>query len=335
MADPVEHEVRPSPRFTISSYKDGAYQPNGVFTEERLLSDAAIAEWERDNVVIAGGKAWGIGQALFFNDRDPLIFGRNTPMVDVKFDGDPSSEGYMQFEGGVSRRHFALTPTPDGRIFIKDLDSTNGVKVFTEEGSLKFQLKGERSEGILEVGDFTLLGGGEADSSPASRLIGFRVCLDNKGRTFLVKFNAKDIDDLLAMVGVVRSQVDTTRVYSRPELPVLNPEAEQEVAKGYQELLKTVERIVEVRKTGRDASMLIRLQALLAMDAVRVGTDIAKRFFNGDLDGAMTALGVYALRQGDKYHSTGDKKEAAHATQLSLFLNKLSSGEFIESIKEE
>ena len=119
--------------FRLSDYRDGFFQPNGQFSPEPIMSTEAIKKWEDENKRFSQGKAWGNGQGLFFKDK-PLVFGRQTSIVDVVVDTDPLSDGSSMKEFGVSRRHFEVKPPQNKRVTITDLGSTNGVNIFSKSG---------------------------------------------------------------------------------------------------------------------------------------------------------------------------------------------------------
>lgn len=330
MTDPLEQrEGGTGQKYSISSYRDGGYQPNGQFTPDRLLSESAISTWEDENRR-AQGKAWGWGQALFLKN-EPVIFGRQPDLVDVKIDGDPDKNGNSRPELGVSRRHFQLQTLSDTQILITDLGSTNGVTVYSKEGKVKATLNGTNPKTHLEIGDFTLLGGGGSEEiGVEGRLIGFSVCQDNEKGMFLVKFNAKNIDDLLALTGRVRQQDITA---SKPAIQT-NPELYSALDSGLRVLVNKMIEVRELAGNTLDPKFLIAQGELIA-DIISVSQDLGLRFFNNDPGLAATRLGFLAMGKGEESLKQGDKKSAARSLELSLFINNLISGRLIEKVDDQ
>ncbi len=329
MAEPVEGENRPGEKFSISSYRDGYYQPNGLFVSERLLADTAITNWENDTRFKPVG-VWGYGQALFLKD-DPLTFGRDQDQVDVKVDWDPDENGYPVPELGVSRRHFQLQKLSERDILITDLNSHNGVKVFTNEGKHKADLSSNNPRTSLEIGDFTTFGGGGSElTGTKGRLIGFRVCSDEKGNPFLVKFNANDLDDLLALSGRVRQQDSAA---SRPAVQT-NPELDIALDSGLRVLVNKMTQVRELSADTHDPKFFIA-QAELIADILSISQDIGSRFFNNDSVWAATMIGLLAMERSEEFLKQGNKKEAARTLELSVFLENLVSGRLIQRVDDQ
>lgn len=329
MIFPIEGENGPGAKFSVSNYRDGYYQPNGQFVSERLLSDKAITNWENETRFKPGG-VWGYGQALFLKDQ-PLIFGRDQDQVDVKVDWDPDDNGYCVPELGVSRRHFQLQTLSETDVLMTDLGSTNGVRVYSKDGKTKAILNRSNAQTNLEVGDFTTFGGGGSElTGENGRLIGFRVCSDKKRGLFLVKFNAKNLDDLLALTGKVRQQDMSA---SRPVIHN-NPELNSALDSSYRVLVQKMAQVRELAEDTHDPKFFIAQGELIA-DILSISQDLGSRFFNNDSILAATRLGYFAIEKGERSQQQGDKNNAARSAELSLFINNLVSGRLIDKVNDQ
>lgn len=314
-------EEVPQGNFSLSSYRGGHYQPNGDFSPEPLFSDATLATWEDQNRRVWQAKAWGIGQALFFRDK-PLTFGRNPEEVDVLVDKDPDEGGQILEELGVSRRHFELQPPKGRKVQITDLGSTNGVRVYSsKEGRITQKLDQNNPSYDLGVSDFAIFGGGE------DRLIGFRVCEDRLGKVFLVKFNARDEDDLLTLAGRVRP-----RQSAEPETIPTSGEFDKAVSAAYQKLLSDVVGLREATRRGEPSPGVLSAHRLLFSDLFSLTEQLGTRFFDGDWTMAAARIGKLATDEAEK---SGQKVEQARALEVALLASRLANGKLVESVKED
>lgn len=345
MSDASGQELPSSEKpFRVSSYLDGTFQPDGTFTREALLSPEAVAVWEDENRRLAQGKLWGAGQALFFVGR-PITFGRNTDAVDVKVDADPGPGGSYRIEQGVSRRHFLLQPPQDKRILIEDLGSTNGVRVLEKSGELKTELNRNNPTTNLEVGDFTLFGGGETTdpvtgikSNSYSRLIGFRVCEDSQGKIFLVKFNAQDLDDILGLSGKTRADFPQTVRGEQPTNPTVEislPTPEREaVAAAYQILLEDIGSLRRnMEEHGANHPNVLTAHRILFTDLFTQVERLGARFFNGDWNLAAGLIGKMAMDEAQKLLDSQKGREAEPAADLSMLAFDLINGRLVRFTK--
>ena len=324
--------------FRLSSYLEGTFQPNGSFTRDRLLSADAVKVWEDENQRLWDGKAWGMGQALFFRDK-PLTFGRNTDVVDVKIDADPTPQGISKIEMGVSRRHFSLQPPQDKKVKIDDLDSTNGVWVLDNKpGPLKITVNKNNPTTLLEVGDYAIFGGGEPPNSqvfqnPDMRMIGFRVCEDSQGKIFLVKFNAHDLDDLLALSGRTQADISPARParsdqkLSRDKIEsFLQPGPEREALTSACQIL--VEDIINLRSNiqefGLDHTSVLSSQRILFTNLFTQVEKLANKYFKGDWTLAAGLVGKVATDEAQRLLDEKKDQQAKPALDVALLAFDLS-----------
>lgn len=321
--------IQPAPKFRLSNYREVTYQHNGQITDP-LLSEQAIKIWEDSNRSFQG-KAWGAGQALFF-ERQPLTFGRNDDIVDVKFDADPDKDGYATLELGISRRHFELQPPQNNLVKITDLGSTNGCKVFTKEGNIKANLKGVGATTLMEIGDFMLTGGGEVPEK-GGRQIGFRVCKDpNTDEIFLVKFNQRTLADLVMLAGMNISPEKLRRIEQKTAAkdsgkPVeRDPRETEALQQAYQKSFEKMRRLREER--AQDPDTMEALEALT--DAFSGLTaeirNLAQQHFNNDWKAAAFQLGDYASQITKQARDNGEIDKMLTSGDIMLFCNDLASG---------
>lgn len=326
MSEPGREEASQEKPFRVSDYREGVFQPSGHFSPERVMSLDAIANWEEQNQHLWGGKAWGAGQALFFRDR-PLIFGRNSKEVDVQVSVDPDQDGNCMHEHAVSRRHFELQPPLDGKIEIKDLGSINGVEVFNKTGKPVAALNRSNPDGILEEGYFTLFGGGPTEHG---RLIGFRVCKDANNKLFLVKFNVRNLDELLSMAGIVRS--DEERV-NPDNLQVPSAEgrlpSSEAISTAYETLVEDVRNVRQFTELSPDGSDLLGAYKKLFEDFFQLSGELGKKFYSGDWRWAATSIGIHATTEGEKYLRQGNQEAAALAADVALLALDFSQNKLI------
>lgn len=337
-----EQALPPGKPFLVSDYREGHFQPNGEFSTDPILSPEAIARWEDDNRRILNGKAWGRGQALFFREK-PLVFGRKEDAVDVIVDSDPDPNGNILGELGVSRRHFELSPPQDKKIKILDLGSTNGVKIYSADGKPKDTLKGDHRENYLEVGDFTLFGGGE------DRLIGFRVCEDKDGKIFLVKFNAKEFDELLALIvtpGVgdagLREKFSETMTHLSPGIAAKwveltdSPEINSICKSAFHILVDELTDLrARLEAEKKDHPSVLAAYQKLFGDLFRLSGEIGDRFYSGDWEMGAGLIGQHAMQAGEKAIKERDPKSASHSLDLALLAFDLASHKLVKFTKEE
>lgn len=327
MHEDNEH-LRPQPDFRITSYREGFYQPNGFFSPDRMLSDEAIIEWERENATITGVKAWGKGQGLFINTKRPLIFGRHPDMVDVVIDGDPDENGFSMPEEGISRRHFGLQVQDDKTILITDLNSRNGVKIYNSEGTPKTELKGDNKNAHLKIGDFALFGGGSREDW--GRLIGFRVCQDPNGQVFLVKFNAQTFEDLLALASPsIQDKYDQAQKGEQQEAN--QPDFEM----AYQKLLPGVKNLHEEYKKDKHGPGYFKAARRLYTEIFETIEAVGDKLYDGDFSMAAARIGRIGMLEAEKFNNEGKIKEAARALELSIILMKLSQGDAIQQVDDQ
>src|SRR5262245_25317080 len=179
----VEDRVRPNPPperpFTLSDYRHGYYDASGVLSADPMLSDESISRWEECNNELWGGRAFAVGQGLFFKDR-PLTFGRHSREADVKISADPALDGSPEPDDpGISRVHFQLSPPFRESIYIRDLESSNGTFILSPDGA-QHRLTGEDAGEYLLEGQVILVGSGLRT--------GIRITRSPDGQLFLVKF---------------------------------------------------------------------------------------------------------------------------------------------------
>jgi hypothetical protein len=179
----VEDYVRPNPPpekpFTLSDYRLGYYGASGVLLANPMLSDESIDRWERYNNELWGGRAFAVGQGLFFKGR-PLTFGRHSREADVKISANPALDGSPEPEdGGISRVHFQLSPPFRESFYIRDLESTNGTFILSPDGAQRRLTAEDAGEYLLE-GQTILVGAGLST--------GIRISRSPGGELFLVKF---------------------------------------------------------------------------------------------------------------------------------------------------
>ncbi len=196
--------LKPPEKFRITNYwEDGEYGLDGRIIGDFKLSAEEIGKWEENNQRL-GGKAWAAGQALYFHNQQPLIFGRSTDAdVVISYDFTPAPAGQLeedqlQPDPTVSRKHLRLEPLAEGRIAIEDLGSTNGLRIY-HDGQKAAYLQSDIEDiqdrlpaelDILEVGDAVIIGDGSAKER---RVLGFKVCQDENNQLCLVKFNLENI----------------------------------------------------------------------------------------------------------------------------------------------
>lgn len=323
-----EGELRPQKPYRISSYRDGIYQPNGYFIREPLLSAKAIDRWEDDNMRVFDGKQWGKGQALFFIDKSsPLVFGRHSDRCDVKIDEDPTSDGLGVSELGVSRRHFQIKFIAADRLEIKDLGSHNGLRIYNiKDRARQIKLgKGSIDSAQLEIGDFVLLGGGGSGGmEEQGRLIGFTVCRDKNNEIFLVKFNAQNEDDLLAIIGVVK------------ERPGSESFGENEMVRGILggliEDLKGVKQFETQGPNSPEALDSLQKYLLNVLGCCRI---LGNKYHQGDWKNAATIIGLTALTMGEDALSDGKKQDASRFLEISSYMNQIAAGGILPRVKDE
>lgn len=343
-ADGSSETINPEKPFRLSSYSDGTFRPDGSFTAEPILSPQAIGIWEADTKFAQGG-VWGAGQALFFKEK-PLTFGRDQWSVDVPIDMDPRSDGYIQRELGVSRKHFQLQPPKDGKVIIQDLGSTNGVDIYSAEGKRKdkLHLNTNHLEASLEVGDFTLFGGGGEDvpsqhstQNPEGRLIGFRVCQDQTGAIFLVKFNVRDTDDLLSMKGLTRSDLPREllgKLFPGEPNPLaertpLSPEDEG-ILNAYQQLLGGVRNLRTIAADRNpEHPDVLKAYSKLFTDMFDLSGELGDKFYSGDWTTAAAKIGKMAMDEGQKLLNFGKNKEAAPVADLAMLTMDFATGKLM------
>lgn len=198
------YERTPVKPWSIRGYEQGYYmlrQSGAQPVTAKLMFPKAIQRWEEANKRQYDGKAWGMGQELrLLQGGGAITFGRDV-LANVVISVDPSQDGTPILEPAVSRNHFSLRLTDGNQISITDLGSTNGTKLYDESGKLHDILDEVNPNGILKEGYCVTVGG-------RYRLVGFRVCRDNKG-LFLVKFTGDKkefkqmIDDINS--GVIRA----------------------------------------------------------------------------------------------------------------------------------
>lgn len=332
--------------FRLSDYKDGTFQPSGHFTPERFLPSEVIDAWEEDNKKFSQGKAWGNGQALFFKGV-PLTCGRKPAAVDVVVDKDPIPDGTIMDELAVSRRHFVIYLPEQGTVKIQDLGSTNGVDVFGATGQENTKLSRENPEAELKVGGFVLFGGGkpgdviQPDGTTIrfpekwSRIIGFRVCKDSDNKIFLVKFNAKSLDDLLSLIGRTRADSPSLR-----EKPIEDPETadirNMDIGVTHKVIVDEIDRLKQAMRGGKHGSpeILERNRAIFTslMDAAK---RLGERHYSGDWSLGAAMLGKFALDRSQEALDRGDKKTASASADLAHLAMRLANNQLIQFSKEE
>lgn len=307
--------------FLLSDYKDGFFHPSGDFSPEPIMSPGAIKKWEDANSLWEG-KAWGVGQALFFKGR-PLVFGRDDldPSVDVLVSVDPESDGNYRNEFSVSRRHFELQPPLDSTIIIKDLGSRNGIRIYNRDMTRIVLLDKSNPNGILKEGDFTLFGGGGSDldhPERTGRLIGFRVCRDVNNKLFLVKFNAENLDDLLSLIGKTRTEKELS--------------SEEAIDLAYRVLLADMKEltVLIVRPENSRVPELLSAYQKLFSDLFRLSGEIGRKFCNNDWNSAAALIGRRALEEAQKQYEQGNKENVGSATELSFLALDLAQNRIVK-----
>ncbi|MBI2330333.1 FHA domain-containing protein [Candidatus Daviesbacteria bacterium] len=324
-SEPGREEASQEKPFRVSDYRDGLFQPSGHFSTERVMPLDAIANWEEQNDHIWDGKAWGAGQALFLRDK-PLVFGRNTSVVDVQVAVDPDQDGNCMSELAVSRRHFELQPPINGKIAIKDLGSTNGVDIFDRTGKQVATLNKSNPDGILEEGYFTLFGGGPTEEG---RLIGFRVCKDANNKLFLVKFNVRNLDDLLSMAGIVRSDVKQLNPNILREPFLEKSPSNEAISAAYETLVKDVSNLRQFKELTPESLDLLEGYKKLFADLFQLSGELGRKFYSGDWRLAASFIGAWATAEGEKHLNRGDQEAAAPAADLALLALDFSQNKLI------
>lgn len=301
---------QPSHKFEVSSYSSGTYQPNGNFSPESLLSSEGISNWERSNAN-NDNKLWGRGQSLRILTNQPLVFGRSLD-ADVRIDLDPEENGYSISDIAVSRRHFELTKH-NHSFLIKDLDSRNGTTVFggDDGNSRDIDLKGTSFS--LSPNDFVIVGG--AEPSIGGRMIGFRVCKDPGGEMFLVKFNARDLDDLRSLRNVTKRE-DLNEKTS----------LEEDLHKSFAELIVKMAR-EETASLESGQFSITRMEATRNLsDALfKLTIKLAGEHFEGKCDIAAAKIGQKAIEEFEKAKLNNNQELQVSALKISVMALKLAN----------
>lgn len=325
-----QETLQPAPKFRLSSYREVTYQHNGHITDP-LLSEEAMRHWEDDNNKLFNGKAWGAGQALFFKGQ-PLTFGRNDDIVDVKFDVDPSKDGYAVSERGISRRHFELQPPQNNLVKITDSGSTNGCKVFTKEGNIKANLKGAGATTLMEIGDFMLTGGGESPER-GGRQIGFRVCQDsNTDEVFLVKFNQRTLADLVMLAGMDISPERLKRIEQEAAAkesgkPIdRDPREIEALQRAYQQSFEKMRRLRKERSKDPATRETLGVLTDAFTELTAQIKNLAQQYFNNDWKAAAFQLGDYASQMTRQARDNREIDKMLISGDIVLFCTDLASG---------
>jgi pSer/pThr/pTyr-binding forkhead associated (FHA) protein len=193
---PEEQERAQS--FQILGYDSGFFDPTGKKIDIPF-SERGLEDWERTNQN-SENKMFGIGQKLLLPENPSpglrILFGRDGEKVDVVIDWD-LVDNFARGEMGVSRQHFELDSTTDGKWEIQDMGSTNGTHIFSSNKSI--ELKEVEEPHVLQDGDSIIVGGGPGIQA---RLIGIRYFEKEGESPYLVKFNAKSADDIASAIGL-------------------------------------------------------------------------------------------------------------------------------------
>lgn len=347
MADESGQELPSEKPFRITNYRDGFYQPNGTFSPEPLLSEQAIEQWEKDNRRGSRGKAWGAGQALFFkNPVKPLLFGRNSEVVDVRIDGDPDRHGFVMWELGVSRRHFQLHPPKDGKILIHDVGSTNGVEIFQKDRSARIRIDSENPDAELSTGDYALFGNGNgereihlpdgnvvANPKEWQRYVGFRVCQTPRGELYLVKFNVMNIEEGLNLSGKSindlpeeRREGFATRASELVGLPAgidihntIDSESTEKIytRRAFDLIYHSMENYVSETDKNRNSREALNALDDLLHTIINQSRSLGEKFYSGDWTLGAVRIAKYALDQGENAQQSKDLHRVAIVTRIA------------------
>ncbi len=310
--------------YVLSSYREGLYQPDGHFMRDTILDHNAINNWENDNKTngLFKGKLWGAGQALFFDGSGKsIICGRDQDKVDLVVDGDPDLEyGYLADRNiKVSRRHFELfPPDKDGCIGIKDLKSTNGTGVMAADGRFKEELRGNSEKYLLDEGDVILLDADWGEQLGADSTEGFRICKGEDGKPFVVKFNIKSKDDVLALFGVVRND---------------NSKSGESLVQSDEDLGLAVDNLVLKIKEMRSlpGSSLDYLEATRRLfDTLFENCrSLGDKYYGGEWDMAAMSISQAARK---RVEDPGSDKGRFLEMEVALLTSRLAAGRLVEKV---
>lgn len=303
----------PSHKFEVSNYRVGTYQPNGNFSPESLLNSEGISNWERSNAN-SDNKLWGRGQALRILTNQPLVFGRSLE-ADVRIDLDPDENGIAISDFAVSRRHFELTKN-NHSFLIKDLDSRNGVRVFGgDDKSRDVDLKGTSFS--LSQDDFVIVGG--VEPLTGGRMIGFRVCKDLSGEMFLVKFNARNLEDLMPLRKVDMGE----DLKERSGL-------EEDLRKSFAELaVKLAREETAVLESGQFSIAKMEATRNLSDALFKWTIKLAEEHFEGKCDIAAAKIGQKAIEEFEKAKLNNNHELQVSALKISIMALKLANDKLL------
>lgn len=223
-------------------------------------------------------------------------------------------------------------PPKNHTVQITDLGSRNGVKVFTKEGNIRADLKGDGATTVMEVGDFMLTGGGESPEQ-GGRQIGFRVCQNaERGEIFLVKFNIRSLQDLLMIAGhdvspeaLRRAEEAVLKREMGQPIHESDTEEDKAVRALYAKCFSSMARLRSERTTDKYSLRTfetIQEALTITLDGIK---DLAVRFFNNDWTAAAIHVGKYAADQGVKAKEQKDMQKALVALDAALLLTGFGS----------
>ncbi len=312
-----ENENKSSPQFEITSYSDGYFAPNGDKVEFPYDQDQ-LNDWNYMNKLF-GNKCIGSGQKLILPNEATsgyrIICGRNQNTCDVVIDSDIIGR-FTQGEQAVSRTHFDIQKRTDGKWEISDLGSTNGVSCQREGSDSKLtELKETTEPWVLKDGDMFFVGGGPTTSS---RFIGFRFYEPPHNESFLVKFNATSLDDLLLASGE----------YDRnPSLigKISTESATDKVNKAVEEsgnALVSLNLDIQGLKDGDNKLEFTEKALSFQFKILETVKELGNHFYEGDWTVAAADIGSSAFEKGDKIiKDKGDEITKEEANKVRSYLD--------------
>lgn len=310
--------------YMLSSYREGLYQPDGHFMRDTVLNDDAINNWENDNKPngIFKGKLWGAGQALFFDGSGKsIVCGRDPDKVDLVVDGDPDPEyGYLGSRNiKVSRRHFEFfPPDKEGHVGVKDLGSSNGTGVIGPDGKFKIDLKGSSETYLLEEGDVILTDADFGEQPGADSTEGFRIRKGEDGKPFVVKFNIKGKDELLALFGIVRG--DNTK--SGETLT----QRDEDLSEAVDSLVLKIKEMRSLPGSSLDYLEATRRLFDTLFENCRA---LGDKYYGGEWDMAAMSISQAAVKRVEEADSD---KGRLFEMEVGLLTAKFASGRLVEKV---